>query len=437
MKFFHNLIDFFCYKNILRAPVLFTLSASSRISLCLTLIVFSFLGIFGTVESIIDGNLNPLFFTGFFQYTLGSFLILNFFIILPLMILATQITITAKAMIEPEIMSKTKFLDLLCVPYGAFCSYILLGLFEISFTADWPEQLTNNAVHTPLWTEAVPTFIAMAAIGIIGYSLLEFFDIKKLPPLLIVFGISAIYISVAMSILWMIQTYNGAYSLALILVPAVMAIISFRTIFCTVKILKQETDKKVYNNPILQWLNLMLKKSELLPLYALIGAIPLLSVIIAILCLFGQQPDYAIKVFTETSEWNLSAKVSPQNVYEDMHYLCTVAAGGHKKVVKPKRYGIRHGHRVTVNRQLCVANAFEQVLEEKTPRFHKAVRGFYDKYGFPISKLIKTKLAADTVYILMKPLEWVFLFVLYMTDKNPENRIAIQYTGKTLKDFDI
>ena len=27
--------------------------------------------------------------------------------------------------------------------------------------------------------------------------------------------------------------------------------------------------------------------------------------------------------------------------------------------------GVRHGHPVVVNRQLCIANAFEQVLEEK------------------------------------------------------------------------
>ena len=98
---------------------------------------------------------------------------------------------------------------------------------------------------------------------------------------------------------------------------------------------------------------------------------------------------------------------------------------------------MRHGHRVTVNRQLCIANAFEQVLEEKTPRFHRAVRGFYDRYGFPIAKMIRSPFAADVVYIMMKPLEYLFLIVLYLTDINPENRIALQYTDKTLKDFSV
>jgi hypothetical protein len=31
------------------------------------------------------------------------------------------------------------------------------------------------------------------------------------------------------------------------------------------------------------------------------------------------------------------------------------------------------------------------------------------------------------VYILMKPLEVMFLLVLYTVDVNPENRIAVQY----------
>lgn len=98
--------------------------------------------------------------------------------------------------------------------------------------------------------------------------------------------------------------------------------------------------------------------------------------------------------------------------------------------MKPIRMGERHGHRVVVNRQLCVANAFEQILEERTPRFHRAVRHFYDTYGFPIAKLIRTKGAADIVYIIMKPLEWIFLIVLYLCDVNPENRIAVQYLPK-------
>ena len=88
---------------------------------------------------------------------------------------------------------------------------------------------------------------------------------------------------------------------------------------------------------------------------------------------------------------------------------------------------MRHGHRVVVNRQLCIANAFEQVLEEKTPLLHKTIRGIYDRTGYPISKKINAKWIADIIYYIMKPLEWLFLIVLYMVDVCPEDRIAVQY----------
>lgn len=183
--------------------------------------------------------------------------------------------------------------------------------------------------------------------------------------------------------------------------------------------------------------NRFLENAERWPLLAFLLMWPLLGILIGILLLFGQRPDAVIKAFTETSDWNLSQRIAPQNIYYDEHYLCTVAAGGHKGVVKPKRLGIRHGHPVIVNRQLCVANAFEQVLEERMPRFHRVVRRFYDRYGFPVAKLIHSKYTADVIYFLMKPLEWVFLIVLYLTDVNPENRIAIQYTGRKLRDFGL
>ena len=101
-------------------------------------------------------------------------------------------------------------------------------------------------------------------------------------------------------------------------------------------------------------------------------------------------------------------------------------------MVKPLRTGKRHGHEVLVNRQLCIANAFEQLLEERTPHFHRAVRGLYDKTGYPIAKHIRSPYLADAIYFLMKPLEWLFLLVLYLCDTKPENRIAVQYPHKPL-----
>lgn len=109
------------------------------------------------------------------------------------------------------------------------------------------------------------------------------------------------------------------------------------------------------------------------------------------------------------------------------HYLCTVSLKGHPRIIKPVRYGIRHNNRIIVNRQLCIANAFEDLIKERSPIFHQRIRSFYDKYGYPLSKHINTEVSADIVYILMKPLEYIFLVILYLFDKKPENRIARQY----------
>jgi hypothetical protein len=80
-----------------------------------------------------------------------------------------------------------------------------------------------------------------------------------------------------------------------------------------------------------------------------------------------------------------------------------------------------------------VSNAFEELLEERLPGIHRLIRRNYNKVGNVIHRyyyLFEIKLISDIIYILMKPLEWVFLLVLYMFDTKPENRIAIQYISK-------
>nr|AMP56013.1 hypothetical protein [uncultured bacterium] len=59
----------------------------------------------------------------------------------------------------------------------------------------------------------------------------------------------------------------------------------------------------------------------------------------------------------------------------------------------------------------------------------RGVRGLYDRYGFPVAKLIRSRWVADLVWVLMKPAEWIFLAVIYLTDRHPEDRIAVQYTA--------
>ncbi|WP_235714670.1 DUF6688 domain-containing protein [Neobacillus dielmonensis] len=193
---------------------------------------------------------------------------------------------------------------------------------------------------------------------------------------------------------------------------------------------KMSESETEYTNPILLFLYRVSSRYQKMSRVWVIFLFPALVVIQLIMVLFGQRPDSLIRVFLDTSSFHYSRipAPAPEIVEGDGHYLCTVSAAGHKKLVKPIRAGIRHGSRIVVNRQLLVANAFENILEDYTPNLHKAIRGFYDKYGYPLSRHIRTKWSADLVYLIMKPLEWFFLLVLYTVDRKPENRIHVQYS---------
>lgn len=316
--------------------------------------------------------------------------------------------------------------ELAAIMVGAIFSGLFLMFTDIT-PNDWSVQLYNNQLHSPIHTSSFFTVVTIAVVAFIGYLVLRFVPLKRLPPLLAVLCISALYLGIAVALLWCIQIFNRLHWLMFLLYvfPLNCVVIAIRTIRQVVGEAQGNTYK---NSPMTQLLN----HAANWPWLAFLTALPLLGIIVAVLLLFGQEPDSFIKAWTETADWTMSQKVAPQNIIRDEHYLCTVAAGGHREVVKPIRTGKRHGHEVIVNRQLCVANAFEQLLEERLPRFHRAVRTTYDTVGYPIARHIHSPYVADAIYVLMKPLEWCFLIVLYLFDAKPENRIAIQYPHAAL-----
>lgn len=359
-------------------------------------------------------------------------LILGITVIYPLVLTLINLTAIYIGCKNPGYIRKGKHFEYITLVLGIFDSLLLFPFTDINF-ADWTVTLYNTQKHTPIWTEGAPTILILAAVRILGYLFLSFTQIAKTPPLITVLEIAAMYIGMVQCILWIIQIIRwDVIYLYLCLFPLNCILIGIKVI--RLKVLEWQREQpeqmKCFKNRHIQWLNEKFRRSDIWPAAAFLLMWPLLGIIICILLLFGQQPDSAIRAWTETSDWNLSQKIAPQNIYYDEHYLCTVAAGGHRKVVKPIRMGVRHGHPVIVNRQLCVANAFEQILEERVPDLHRRIRNFYDRYGFPIAKLIRSPYAADVVYFIMKPLEWVFLLVIYATDVKPENRIAVQYLPK-------
>jgi hypothetical protein len=142
--------------------------------------------------------------------------------------------------------------------------------------------------------------------------------------------------------------------------------------------------------------------------------------------LFGRA-GAAIAVVTGTCGHVLSS-IPVEIVPSKCHYLCTVAARGHAWLVKPERLGRRGGVPIVVNRQLALANAFEDLLHERWPRFGRLARRAYDRVGLPVSRYLRRPLLADAVYLAMKPAEWAFYAVLLLLDRgDPEARIDRMY----------
>ncbi len=314
--------------------------------------------------------------------------------------------------------------------FGCFLEAIFIYIVKEMTFYEWNEPLINSQKHALIWSGAYPTFFTFAALTLLALIIYSYRDANSLSPLANVFCISGILGGVVLLLVFDNQLQVASFHTFFLL------IYSIHLLWVRIREWQQDRTETGYENRLLQWLHQLLNMSRNWPWLAVLVALPTLALVVLILMLFGQQPDSMIKAWTNTADWAFSQKIPPQNLIIDEHYLCTVAAGGHEKVVKPQRMGVRHGHPVVVNRQLCIANAFEQVLEEKTPRFHRFLRRNYDRYGYPFAKHIKKKWAMDLIYYLMKPLEWLFLLVLYLVDRKPENRIAMQYIKPIPKDFD-
>lgn len=112
----------------------------------------------------------------------------------------------------------------------------------------------------------------------------------------------------------------------------------------------------------------------------------------------------------------------------DCHYLCTVAAQGHPWLVRPLRLGRRGGKVIVVNRQLAVANAFEDLLHERWPAFGRWARASYDAWGRDVSLWLLRAWRADLVFVAMLPAQALFEVVLLCADPgDPEARIDRMY----------
>ena len=318
----------------------------------------------------------------FFYYILGFG-----FLIVPLVVTGANIGYLFGAKRKNE-----KLFNILTFTLGPVLTALL---YYVSDFKDYNIALRIGgmevALHSPIASWSMPTVIAIVVIGIGSYWLLKNRKLE-LPPLVIVCTIAGTVMCSIYMVMFMIQIFShNLYEYVILGLPYLL-LFPFNYIICAVtaiidimKIYKEKNiQAKEYDNPVLNFCSKLLYNIDNWPIIGIIFSIPLTAILICILVLFGQRPDEAIRAFLETSDWNLSQMVSPPSVTYDAHYLCTVSLRGHRKLVKPTRMGIRRGEKIVVNRQLCIANAFEDLIQEKTPKFHKFVRYIYDKYGFPL-----------------------------------------------------
>ena len=156
--------------------------------------------------------------------------------------------------------------------------------------------------------------------------------------------------------------------------------------------------------------------------------LPLVGLYATLEALYLGHADAFVSVVTNTCTHPFSRGTLEIVREQHCHYLCTVAARGHARLVRPLRYGQRRGQRIVVNRQLQLANAFEDLLHERWPRLGRVARTTYDRLGLPMSRYIRGAYAADLVYLAMKPAEWLFYLSLLLLDRGPpEARIDRMY----------
>lgn len=369
-----------------------------------------------------------------FLGVLLMFAVLAAIVLLPVALIVTDIRYLVKKEEAP-------IFEFVAFILGSAYMFWGLKLWDLPGYQEALNTMSGAGVHEPFSTKHMVAIMLFAVWGFFSYYRLKF-NRRGYPPIAEVFLLAGVYVGMILSVVWMVQLLGGVSNEARLdekdyliifcecIVPVIYIIHCICLMMELVKEKAKQLEEMVYENVVLSKFNRFLYKGANMFWLAVVALLPVLSFLTIILILFGQQPDSIILAFTKTSDWILSGEIAPPPVTYDTHYLCTVSLRGHEKLVKPTRYGIRRGEKIVVNRQLCVANAFEQLIQERTPRFHRALRNFYDTYGYPISKHINSAWSADVVYLIMKPLEWIFLFVLYLFDKKPEDRICTQYFPK-------
>lgn len=95
-------------------------------------------------------------------------------------------------------------------------------------------------------------------------------------------------------------------------------------------------------------------------------------------------------------------------------YVATAAARGHPRFVGSRAVRLENGRCLRVNAQLQHLKSAELALLAVAPRLHARLRRIYDAVGGMLARLLAHPLPADAAYLLLKPFEWIAMFMLGM-----------------------
>jgi hypothetical protein len=88
-------------------------------------------------------------------------------------------------------------------------------------------------------------------------------------------------------------------------------------------------------------------------------------------------------------------------------FVVTAAARGHRQLVGPFAAIEHNGRSIQANKQLMVFWRFEDAWRGRYPLSHRLGRKFYNRFGPLLAARLRSPLAADALYLMLKPFQWI------------------------------
>lgn len=197
-------------------------------------------------------------------------LVVSACIFYPFLILVMEVTYLILAAINKESPCAWQ-VDQVALWYVMLLEYIYVRLIGAT-GSDWMIQLTNGEKHTPVYTGSWPIIFLIAVLAIVGYYYLSFRPMKKMPPLMAVISISAMYLGIVELIVFSVQVIGvqgDDLAFMLLIWPASLVLMCARTILARVReweVLPMEK-RKIHQNRILNTMDGLLSKASFWPLW--------------------------------------------------------------------------------------------------------------------------------------------------------------------------